>query len=254
MKREIEDDVCNILANMTFDGQVAVINSGQLERKTYLRVNKVLESLGGKWNRKAKGHVFEGNPQELIGDAVATGEYVNQKQDYQFFETPELLADEIVAYAIAGSDSFRRVLEPSAGGGRIVRAIKRAAPEATVYAVEINPAMFGDLSRCADVACSGDFLEIDCNFVAAGFDAVVMNPPFTRSQDIAHVRHAYSFVKPGGCVVSIMGTGWTFRQDRKAVEFRDWLDTVESELWDNDKGAFKESGTMVNTVTLRIIR
>src|SRR5204862_5173800 len=47
-----------VLQAAYFEGDKIVLPT-QLERKTYLDTNKVLERIGGKWNRKQKGHVFE---------------------------------------------------------------------------------------------------------------------------------------------------------------------------------------------------
>ena len=38
------------------------------------------------------------------------------------------------------------------------------------------------------------------------FDRIVMNPPFSRDQDARHVNHAFSFLKPGGKLVAIVGS------------------------------------------------
>jgi predicted RNA methylase len=251
--KAIDADVRDILRTVTFRDNVAVLNC-DLDRKTYQRVNKVFDALGGKWDRKAKGHIFEGSPEELLGDAVATGEYVDAKQQFQFFETPDWLADKIVALAGIDSGFVGRVLEPSAGGGRIVRAVNRAAPKSFVQAVELNPKLCDGLRCCADSVEIADFLDAHGVDFGESFDAVVMNPPFTRSQDIAHVRHAFEFLKPGGVLVAIMGIGWTFRQDRKATEFREWtwLNSVDGKWFENADNAFKESGTGVKTVTVKI--
>ena len=53
------------------------------------------------------------------------------------------------------------------------------------------------------------------------FDRILMNPPFEKFQDIEHVRRAYTFLKPGGRLVAIMGNGAFFRQEKKAEQFRD---------------------------------
>ena len=53
-----------------------------------------------------------------------------------------------------------------------------------------------------------------------------MNPPFSNRRDIEHVRHAYELLKPGGRIVAIMGEGSFFGSDKKATEFREWLDSL----------------------------
>ena len=44
-----------------------------------------------------------------------------------------------------------------------------------------------------------------------------------------------------------MGAGWTFRQDRRAREFREWLEALGGERVDLPDNTFKESGTGVRT-------
>src|ERR1700690_1149215 len=117
VKTKIPADVLPILGRTTTLGNVLKLPE-QLDRDTYLRVAKVLTAARGKWDRKAGGHVFPFDPRELIGAAVESGEVVDARKTLQFFETPASLAHRMVDLAsITPSD---RVLEPSAGLGRIV--------------------------------------------------------------------------------------------------------------------------------------
>jgi len=38
----------------------------KLNRKTYLVVNKYLEDMGGKWDKKEKGYIFEDYPVDIL--------------------------------------------------------------------------------------------------------------------------------------------------------------------------------------------
>jgi len=58
VNKNVPQDVLAILSAADVDDTLLTMNSGQLDRKMYLAVNKVLEMMGGKWNRKQKGHVF----------------------------------------------------------------------------------------------------------------------------------------------------------------------------------------------------
>ena len=51
---KIENDVADVLGNSQIEGNNLYLPKGQLERKLYVSVNKVLESIHGKWNRKSK--------------------------------------------------------------------------------------------------------------------------------------------------------------------------------------------------------
>lgn len=47
MKR-IENDILNILDSAKIEENLVTLTCGQLDRKTYVRVNQVLDALGGK--------------------------------------------------------------------------------------------------------------------------------------------------------------------------------------------------------------
>lgn len=267
-EQQIAQEVIPILAAMSFDGNVARLE-GQLDRAAYVSVNKVLEALGGKWNKKIKGHLFDGTPQEIIGDAIVSGSYVDEKKAFQFYETSDALADEMLAPVDLDRVGFFRILEPSAGAGALLRAVERRG-EGYLFpadAVEINPKHKGALEKLGVDVAIADFLsltpetkrtwEIEARWrhdIIGRYDLVLMNPPFTRSQDIAHVLHAYNFLNDGGELVAIMSKGFTFREDHKATEFRAWLKSVAGTYKANAADTFKASGAMVNTVLVRITK
>lgn len=83
--------------------------------------------------------------------------------------------------------------------------------------------------------------------VDSGYDRIIMNPPFSDRRDIAHVMHAYNLLKPGGKLVAIMGEGAFFGSDKKATEFRDWLDEVGGSSEKLDEGSFNDPTLPVTT-------
>jgi predicted RNA methylase len=242
ISRKIPDDVLRIMSMATVMGNVVVLNSGQLERDMYLKVNKVLEAMGGKWNRKEKGHVFNGDPVEKIESILLTGEY-NMPADMGFYETPVEVVEMMIRHAKL--DYGTRVLEPSAGMGAIARVVAQFVGKENVYCCELDTDRWVYLFNMGFVSGSRDFLKME---PATLFDRVIMNPPFSRQQDIDHVTHALKFLKPGGILVSIMGSGITFRENKKTVEFRNLLGRLDSNIIPLPSGSFKVSGTMVNTV------
>ena len=241
---KVSEDVLRVLDAAEIAGsQVRLV--GTLDRKLYERVNKGLEAAGGKWSRKERAHVFDEAPGDVIDRTILTGEVV-APQDFGFFETPEMLADEAIAEAAL--EPHHIVLEPSAGTGRIARPASRIAQ---VDCVEFQPKNARKLfeGKFARKITVGDFLSIP---PAREYDRVLMNPPFGRQDDIRHVLHALKFVKPGGLLVGIMSAGVRFRSNRMSVEFRDRVVSCGGRFKDIPDGAFKESGTMVST-TLVII-
>jgi predicted RNA methylase len=248
--KSVDADVLQILRSMECNGNIARLKSGQLDRLTYQRVDKVLKAAGGKWNRDKGGHVFDGPAADALASILTDGEYRNQKQEDGFFETPEELADHVADLAeIARGLS---VLEPSAGKGRLVAAAARRGAR-PVVAVEINPQYIRALIEFgATAVLNKDFLAIiPQDFSpAAYFDRILMNPPFGQrgsQEDIAHVLHAWNFLRDGCRLVAIMSAGWTFRENKRSREFRAFVKTHG--WWEKlPEGAFKESGTMVNAV------
>lgn len=244
MKR-IDDDVLDVLRTVRCEGAHARLE-GQLERGLYVKVNKVLQALGGKWNRTAKAHVFDGgDPQDLLSDVVTTGQYLDWRQELQFYETPRPLAEQMCE--IAGADDETAILEPSAGRGALARVARDMG--ASVWCIEVHPKFADDLSSQGFHVTVGDFLQMTPD---ACYNAVVMNPPFRNGQDMGHVRYAFEFLIAGGVLVAVMSAGMTFRQDRKAVAFRAWL-AQRGGTWEElPSGTFKESGTLVNAVLVTV--
>ncbi len=250
---KIKDEILAILAECTTDKNIIYLPQIQLDRKTYESVNKCLESIGAKWNRKAKGHVVDGDASELMDNLVLTGETTDLKKEYQFFPTPMEIGR--LMCEMAGIHKYSRVLEPSAGNGNLVKAIIAAGAQ-SVYAVELNPAMMMPLEK---LNCEGTTVVVHSgDFLTAGLSEkinvkhVVMNPPFSKQQDIDHIMEAWKVLQPGGILVSVVSESPFFRTNRKSVEFRDFLDENNAEVVSLPEGAFKESGTMVRTRIIKL--
>ncbi|PWT78599.1 MAG: SAM-dependent methyltransferase [Bacteroidetes bacterium] len=240
MAKQIDEKTLAILSRVTVEGNVIFLTCGQLDRKEYLAVNAVLENMGGKWNKKAKGHVYDGDPTDALEQVLLSGEIV-PPQKYGYFPTPPELAQHVVA--LAEVEPGQAVLEPSAGQGGIADHLTGCA----VSCVELLPDNAKVLrDKGYHLLHEGTFFDV---LPAPEYDRVVMNPPFEKQADIDHVLHAWKFVKPGGRLVAIMASSVAFRENRKTVEFRELLERYGF-MEHNPAGSFKASGTMVNTVTV----
>lgn len=238
----VSPDVIAVLDNCTTDGPALTL-PGQLDRKDYVAVNKVIEEAGGKWNRKARAHLFDGDAGEVIDQVILAGEVTAAHKVLGYFSTPPAVVDRLVELAELDPDML--VLEPSAGTGAIVEAV--APLVSAVVACEIDPGRAATLRR-QGITCfhEGDFLAVAPG--ALRYDRVVMNPPFAKQADIDHVLHALGFLKPGGLLVSVMSAGVTFRQNHKADDFRQLVKDRRGFFEDLPADAFKVSGTGVGTV------
>ena len=241
---KIAPGTISVLGAARIEG-VSLFLTGQLDRKAYQDVNKVLEAIGGKWSRSAKAHVFQEDPEGLIEEIVLTGEYSRTKQDLGQFDTPPDLAAEAVS--LARLSPGMRVLEPSAGVGNIAREI--ATLGCDPVCCEIDPKRAGLLRGEFSQVREGDFLRMtDLGM----FDRVVMNPPFAKQADIAHVSHALGLVRPEGRLVAIMSAGVLFRENEKTRAFREKVSERGGSITRVPAGAFRASGTDVSTVIVEM--
>lgn len=238
--------ILQILDHIDVRGTTAFLPA-QLDRKTYEQVNKCLVAMGGKWNRKAKGHVFDEDPTERLDSAVLTGQVTDWRKELQYFPTPRAVVLQMLEWAeISGTET---VLDPSAGQGAILDVIRERYPSCKLLANEINRKFAEMLFRKRYVVSCEDFLA--CVY-ANQPDRIVMNPPFTRQQDVDHVAHAFhACLRPGGVIVSAVSESPFFRTTMKAEAFRGLI----SEYGESIKlkaGAFSESGTKVNTRLVKL--
>ena len=232
-----------VLNKCTIEGHLVKLPNIQLDRKSYSNVKKALEKIGGKWKTKEQAFVFEEDPTSLIKE-VSNGKKRNIKQETQFFATSPELAYKLVEYA--GIEKHHKILEPSAGDGAIVKAINKQFDMTSVDCVEMMPLNRSKLNSMPTVNLVGeDFLEFE-----GEYDRIIANPPFSKNQDITHVRHMYDQLKSGGRLVSITSVSWTKGNQKKQKEFREWLSDLGAVVFLNEAGSFKSSGTNVETATI----
>ncbi len=245
----VDNTVLNVLAAAQMDGPRLVL-TGTLDRALYTQTNKVLEAAGGKWDRKAKAHLFPVDAADAMEQIIQTGEVTlirTIQQDFGYFPTPPAVVKLLMALANVGFETL--ALEPSAGKGAIAQALLDHG--ATVDCVELLERNVEALEALKNVNAvkHGDFLAIDPD---AAYDLVVMNPPFAKQADIHHVNHALKFLKPDGLLVSVMSSSVIFRDNKLARDFRDLVEARDGMFEELPDGSFKESGTMVRTVIVTI--
>lgn len=226
----------------------------QLDRALYVRVDKVLGAAGGKWNRKAKAHVFTTfDPRTMLADVGTAAGIENRQQILQQFPTPPAVADRLVELADVLPE--HDVLEPSAGTGAIADALRAAGVRQPVL-VEIDEHLVADLrARGYERVLQLDFMLIDrpdeCGY-GRGFDRIIMNPPFRNRQDITHVSHAFGMLKPGGVLVAVMSPSIDFRSTHAHESFRGLLSEHGEIIERLPRGTFED--TEIETLVVRLQR
>lgn len=247
---KLTDDILTVLRERTdIDGTHLVLTGPRMDPKLYQRVNEVLEAVGGRWTTSVQAHVFPIDADQALAPVLETGTVVTlreKRQHAQYFPTPAAVVQRIIE--LADLRPGLQVLEPSAGSGVIASAAVTAG--AVVDCIERDPGYAALLAEAgtARTLTVADFLAVPAE---PRYDRVVMNPPFTRGTDMAHVEHALRFLKPDGLLVSVMS--WTVAEhSRKTAAFRALVEARGGTVEAVAKGAFRESGTDVPTVIVTI--
>lgn len=238
-----KNDVLKILSAAKIENKMITLTCGQLERSVYEDVANILNTLGGKWNKKSGGFVFQSDPTEQIEDVILTGQ-VKKPEKYGFFPTPLELARQVIA--LADLKPGHVLLEPEAGSGNLADLAAEVVGKEFVGCCELQAVNAQLLVEKGYQVVNNDFLNIT---PLPSFDRIVMNPPFERQQDVSHVLHAWEFLIPGGKLVSIMSSSVTFRSDKKSTEFRSFVEQF-GRIIANPEGSFRPSGTNVSTITV----
>lgn len=158
-------------------------------------------------------------------------------ESFNLFETPDRIARTMAGHVQPGA----RVLEPSAGLGRIVRAVEARGGD--VLAVEVSPDCCRELyERHPTIRLrQRDFLACSADDLGGLFDFVVMNPPFKQGRDVKHIRHARRMLKPGGLLVALCFDG--VRQNEQLRPEADSWEVLPAD-------SFKQTGTRAGVAML----
>ncbi len=222
----------------------------QMDRPLYESVNKALASLGGKWNRKQRGHLFSGAAAGKLSAMLHTG-VVPPKNPDAFFPTPSMVVDRMLDLARMADLPKRRqplMLEPSAGDGAIAKAVQRDYGRYEIHCVESNTERAMELTAAGfPYVWNEDFLTWEPG--ANRYDRIIMNPPFRVDGDatawMTHVARALTLLDPFGILVCVVPSGFMYRVDKKHAAFREGL--ASGAHYDAlDAKAFAKSGTTVN--------
>jgi len=194
---------------------------------------------------------------ELAKQAKEIEVAVNHDPD--FYPTPPVVIDVILAQlnmspAAPGSHHLD-VLEPSAGDGRLAKAL-------IDYLLGYDYIPWVDV--CEINSEARRFLEEhDFNLVASDFmeynptkryDLIVMNPPFSRNQYKHHIKHAYDLLVSGGAMITVMPGAAHVSADPFEDRLGSWVYEAEAQEHSLPHHAFKDVGTLVGTRLVSIIK
>lgn len=176
-------------------------------------------------------------------------------KDLQFYPSPPAVVEVLLkGLGLEGA----KVLEPSAGQGAI--ALAAAAKGAQVDAIEYDARHIDVMVGLARRQGLGlrvtqrNFLKVE---PVAKYDFVLMNPPFYGTHWMAHVRHAFEFLAPGGILKAVLPASAEVNESTAHEKFRAWAMKNNDLGWsgpfrDLPPGSFRETGTNINTVTIQL--
>ncbi len=174
--------------------------------------------------------------------SLANGETPKVVTAFNLFQTPEHLAERMAK--MADIRDHPKTLEPSAGLGRLYRAI-RFLSACSMVLVDIAPQCCEVLYSEIQADQNAGLLQRDFLTVEGSYDRIVMNPPFKQGLDVKHILHALTLLAAGGKLVALCYNGT--RQNEKLRPIANTWEVLPS-------GTFKEAGTMADVVLLTITR
>ena len=168
---------------------------GDFDKYARAEAEKVLQTIGGVWDTKAKHWVFDYDPGSVLDEIICSGCIPDQKS-HQFYPTPENIA--LAAVELSQIEPHHGVLEPSAGQGGIADHL----PQLQTTCIEISPLHCEILRAKGHSVIEADFLKWAAGQPKA--DRIVMNPPFSEGRWQAHLGAAAALLKEDGRLVAIL--------------------------------------------------
>lgn len=156
------------------------------------------------------------------------------RREADFYATPlETIYSFLDVYDGIKDDDF--ILEPSAGNGNIIKALRDRDYGNLIDAVELREEECDNLKMWADNVYIGDFLNMS---VYPTYDVIIGNPPYKLAQEF--VDKCLSLLRPGGRLIFLLRTN--FRESKARFEW--WQDKLPSGLYTlHKRPSFTGKGT-----------
>lgn len=229
-----------LLKHFTADDNKILLPNFQLDRELYLECKEIIESYGyryiaGSKKRFEKPNVVAKYDLERMINGV---ELKSAQELFDYYPTPEYIVN--IAQELLQHDNKSIILEPSCGTGNLIKGL-----ESFVDAIEINSDCVKILKEKNINVIHDDFLTFNPSMK---YDYIIMNPPFSKKQDVLHIIKAFSLLNEGGVLVAIASSNVL----SKSKELQDICDKhlEYSDMFTNKE--FKSSGTNINTMILKL--
>lgn len=136
-----------------------------------------------------------------------------KRRESDYYPTPDAVADRVVALC-SGHAVSGEVLEPSAGSGAFVRAVRKWMPSAHITAVEPHQAtdLFAAGASCWSRVSLEEFAD------ERRFSLIIGNPPYSLAEE--HVRLCLGLLATAGRLVFLLRLSF-LESARRAALFRE---------------------------------
>lgn len=261
-------DVQNILNNFENSRKYSIIELNSLTDEEYNSIRWVMEAFGGRWNERCGGFKFDENSLTahtieqirstiLNGGAQLDKGKIEREHD-SFFPTPKNIVRKMIDLANIGK--FDKLLESSAGDGRILDIVSEVIPKDSIVAIEPSKDRVKILQnkgyRIDYIGTLEDALRLDklkerfkeCN-------RVIINPPFKNDKDIKHLMLNYLICGEEANIVCIVQENSLYYNksiNRLFKEFLSLIGTTHCKIENLPYGSFKSEMTAVDTCIVSI--
>lgn len=101
-----------------------------------------------------------------------------------------------------------KILEPSAGNGNIIQALRDKGYKNTIDAIELRAEEANNLATLADDVIIGNFLELNNS---DKWNVIIGNPPYSLAQEF--IDKSLEVLAPGGRLIFLLRTNF-FRESK----------------------------------------
>ena len=146
----------------------------------------------------------------------------NKRIESDFYATPyEAIETLLRNYEVA--EYGDAILEPAAGNGIIIKALRDAGYKKNfIHAVEIRAEEKENLNAVADSVEINSFFDVDPTI---HFDVIIGNPPYSQAQEF--IDKSLQLLNPGGRLIFLLRTN--FLESKKRFEW--WQDKPPTRLY-----------------------
>ena len=115
------------------------------------------------------------------------------------------------------------ILEPSAGNGNIIQALRNRGYKNRIDAIELRDSEYDNLKDLADNIEITDFLDLDPWH--SRYNVIIGNPPYSLAQEF--IDKSLELLAPGGRLIFLLRTN--FLESKKRFEW--WQDKTPTGLY-----------------------